>query len=327
MGSLVEQRNKQIEGLRGIALLLVVTYHLICRFGQLYLNKDYYILHYFGSAGTSFFLLITAYYLGNTAFSCKDFSLGDFLKKRIGKLWPPYAVSVVVIYLFLIPFPLPGRKVEIGDLLLNLIMANGYLERPYVDGSHWYLTTIVSYIGIVGLFRKGKIADNWVPYMIWMMTGVFFKFLKVPFLGKVLGNNFIGYAVVGLILYASIELKKRADAGWIMTGIVALFYIALVSGRAYFVELLVAVPIFIAVQYKKIGLLENGLLVKLGTVSYSIYLIHQNIGLSVEYQLMVLSGNYSIWYAVPALIITAIIGSGVYFVVEKNIKKRKRKKI
>lgn len=323
MGSIVEQRNKQIEGLRGIALLLVVTYHLICRFGQLYLNKDYYILHYFGSAGTSFFLLITAYYLGNAAFSGENFGVGDFLKKRIGKLWPTYAVSVVTIFLFLIPFPLPGRKVGIGDLFLNLIMVNGYLERPYVDGSHWYLTTIVSYIGIIGLFRKGNISDNWIPYMIWMITGVIFKFLNVPILGKILGNNFIGYAVVGLILYASIELKRRVGLGWIITGIVALFYIALVSGRAYFVELLVAVPIFVAVQYRKIGLLENWLLVKLGTVSYSIYLIHQNIGLSVEYQLMVLSGSYSIWYAVPALITAVIIGSFVYFVVEKNTKKRK----
>ena len=240
------------------------------------------------------------------------------MKKRIGKLWPTYAVSVIVIYIFLLFFQLPGREVTTKDVFLNLLMINGYIGLPYVDGSHWYLTTIFSFIVVVGLFRKMEISDNWIPYMLWMVLGVGAKHFKLLLLGKILGNNFIGYVILGLMLYLLIEKRDRIDVGWLMTGIASFFYIALVSGTAYCAELLLVVPAFIAVQYKKISLLENKVLVKLGTMSYSIYLIHQNIGLSIEYRLMILNGEYLFRYAIPALGVIVVVGFFMYTAVEKN---------
>ena len=311
-------RNVQIEGLRGFALLLIIVYHLVCRFGQLYLAKDNLVLHYLGSSGTTIFLLITSYYLGKISFVEGDFSYFKFLKSKILRLWPPYVISLFIIFIVLNIWVLPGRTVKISDLVLNLFWINGYVGTPYVDGSHWYLTTILSFSFIVGFFRKINISNKWWTYILWMSFGVFCKMLQIPIASNVLGNNFIGYSVIGIILYGYIVKRKKMNIGWKITYLSAIVYIFFLTGKSYGIELFIIIPIFIAAQYRKLKCFQIKGFVKLGTISYSIYLIHQNIGMTIEYQLLLKIGYYSIGYAFIAFIIIMLIGSALYLVTEKK---------
>ena len=56
-------RNKQIDGLRGITIFLIVIYHVFCRYSEIYLNRSIPLVKYFGTFGNSVFLLISAYFL------------------------------------------------------------------------------------------------------------------------------------------------------------------------------------------------------------------------------------------------------------------------
>ena len=39
----MKSRNQQVDGLRGITVLMIVFYHLICRYSELYLDKSIYL--------------------------------------------------------------------------------------------------------------------------------------------------------------------------------------------------------------------------------------------------------------------------------------------
>lgn len=54
----MKSRNQQVDGLRGITVLMIVFYHLICRYSELYLDKSIYFLNQWGKFGVSIFLLI-----------------------------------------------------------------------------------------------------------------------------------------------------------------------------------------------------------------------------------------------------------------------------
>lgn len=312
-------RNLQIDGLRGLAISLIVIYHLICRFGQLYLKLDNHILHHWGSFGTSIFLLITCFYLGKYAFQKSDFSYCKYVKSKMARLWPTYAICIILIFIVLYFWELPGRTSEFKDLFLNICMVNGYVGAPYIDGSHWYLTTILSLSLIVGFFRTINISQQWWAYVVWMAFGILAKYFKITVVSKMLGNSFIGYATIGIILFYVTFEHKRLTKGWIISLLIAIIYIFFVSGGVYGVELFFVVPLFCAVQNNKLKWLECKFFINLGTISYSIYLIHQNIGLTIEYHMMKKYGTYSYGYAVIALVCVTFIGLVIYNLVEKKV--------
>lgn len=301
-------RNKQIESLRGLAVFLILVYHMYCRFAQLYLNTNYLILQYFGSLGTSFFLIITCFYLGNSVFQQHKFSFYIFLKKKISRLWPTYAICVILIFIVLYTFPLPGRTPNWKDLILNIFFINGYIGTPYIDGSHWYLTTILSFFIVIGFFKAIHISQKWWSYTIWIIFGVVSKYLKLTVLSNILGNRFIGYAIIGILLYAVFYTNKKLTIGWTFNFVISIVYIFCIAGIKYGIELLIVIPLFLAAQRNKLSVLERRLLIKLGTVSYPIYLIHQNIGFVIEFELMNYFGIYSSFYAIFALVCVTTLG-------------------
>lgn len=49
------KKNLQIEGLRGCCVLLVVFFHIVYRFSQVYLKIDVPFLSHWGEFGTTIF--------------------------------------------------------------------------------------------------------------------------------------------------------------------------------------------------------------------------------------------------------------------------------
>lgn len=150
--------NYQVEGLRGLALFMVLVYHFFYQYFQLYPVNNYTpfpFLRYWGMIGVAIFFAISGYYF--------EKSTGGIylIKKRLLKLWPAYFCAITLIFIFTRRIGLPGRTVSFENYLLNIPFINGFLSKPYVDGAHWFLTTLVGCLICYSIIIKWKIQKEW----------------------------------------------------------------------------------------------------------------------------------------------------------------------
>lgn len=84
----MKTRNMQIEGLRGVAILMILIFHVFYRYQQIYSGNgsEYNWLKDWGSFGVCIFLLISCYYLINFDSAIASFSLLKYLIKKFMRL-------------------------------------------------------------------------------------------------------------------------------------------------------------------------------------------------------------------------------------------------
>ena len=308
----MKSRNKQIDGLRGITVLMIVLYHLICRYSELYLNKSIFFLNQWGKIGVSIFLLISSYYSIGPKWNKHS------ILKKILRLWPTYFVSITLTMLILRFLQLPGRTCGVNDYLLNCLFLNGFIGTPYVDGAHWYITTLISIIIINGIFNALNISDREFPYLIWMILAFLtVKVLKYSVIAQVLGGSYIGIACMGV----AIRNFHKNIKTWKAMLFLALMYSCIMLGIKYAIILMFVAPVIIATIKGKMNFLESKTLNKIGTISYPLYLIHQNVGMAIEYNMMIMFGKYSLWYVMIAIFLVVVLAIVLYTAVEKPSQK------
>lgn len=169
-------RNKQIEGLRGIAMVIVVCYHLIFGYLKHYgtpIENNFLGIKYWGYFGVSIFILISGY------FSQGENSIIRTIIKKVSRLWPAYVVAVFVIYITTTMFQLEGRTVSKLGFLANCLMLNGFIGIGYVDGAHWYITTLISCVIVSSALNKIKEPLKSICVVCWNI-GVVFLSISIP---------------------------------------------------------------------------------------------------------------------------------------------------
>lgn len=330
------KRNRQIDGLRGLTICLIVIFHLFCRYKEIYFGYTVQYLKWMGDFGNSIFLLISSYYLlGKYE---KKIDLKKFYLKKILRLWPCYAIAITITMIITRFFILPGRTCSWKDYMLNLFFLNGFLGRPYVDGAHWYITTLLGATIIIGLIKYFKISEYMLTYLCWIflegLTGV----LKITILNQLLGSSYVAIICIGISLRIMYQNKYKVESlfqfetrgyqyincnKWLILCIMCCIYHLMRRGINSVVCLLFALVLFVLAQRQRIVVLNNAILQFLGKISYPFYLIHQNIAYVIEYYMSTkfqfLSFNV---IACEAFLITLIIAIILYYVVEKPIQNR-----
>ena len=105
------KRIQELDALRGIAAMMVVLYHYTTRYDQLYEHSV--SLPFSFSYGTFFvqlFFIISGFVIFLTLDQTKN-SL-DFVVSRISRLYPAYWTAIVITFLSVQAFGLPGREVS-----------------------------------------------------------------------------------------------------------------------------------------------------------------------------------------------------------------------
>ena len=185
---MASSRNQQVEGLRGVAIMIIVLYHVVFRFQQIYLGEMTWT-NPMGRFGTCLFMIISCYYLVDFKKSNSDFSLSRYLKKKFWRLWPCYAIAITITAVVIHIWPLPERMSTLTDWILNIIFVNGFIDTPYIDGAHWYLTTLISFIVISGIAKKIKLDKTPFFYLGWMIVFVIAKAFDIEFVAILLGGG------------------------------------------------------------------------------------------------------------------------------------------
>lgn len=291
------ERNKQIDGLRGITILLIAIFHLFCRYREIYCGYTIWYLKWMGDFGNSIFLLISSYFL--IGIIGKKIHLKKFISKKIVRLWPSYIVAITVIMVSTHFFSLPGRTCSWKDYLLNVVFLNGFLGHAYVDGAHWYITALIGATITVAIIKYYQIEEYSLTYVAWLFLEGISGLLGITPLNQILGSSYApiicigiaihimqqkGYKIRGLLKIREYALREYFNNNkWFFLCIICYGYLFLRKGRLSFICLCMALPVFLLAIKKKMVFLENSVVRFMGMISYPFYLIHQNLAYLIEY--------------------------------------------
>ncbi len=268
------QRIDVVNALRAFAAIFVAWGHFAGKHGKyLALSGKY------GYLGVEVFFVISGFvipwslYRGH--YLLRDYS--RFLLKRNLRLYPPYvasiALTILVVNFVLAPMQHhPGIAVTGRDLLFHFTYLNDIVGVPWINVVYWTLAIEFQWYLLIGLMfpllaspkngrRFAAIAGMMVLYFATVRHDRF-VFHSIPiFLIGVLAFQYRAQLIclremLGLI--AVMVLAMAGPIGWIVAGV------ATATG------LLVALSTF-----------HSPGLNRLGDVSYSLYLLHLPIGLSL----------------------------------------------
>jgi len=69
--------------------------------------------------------------------------------------------------------------------------------------------------------------------------------------------------------------------------------------------------------YDKLNFLNNVICIWIGKISYSLYLIHQNVGFWIEYQLMKKINAYHLFFALIAIVVVVLLAVIIFYFIER----------
>jgi peptidoglycan/LPS O-acetylase OafA/YrhL len=276
-------RLLELDALRGLSALFIVIFHYTVRYHEIY-GHSFSPLPVFnlGQYGIHLFFIISGFVIFMTLQNTnKPF---DFLISRFSRLYPAYWAALLVTFSVVFIFGLPGREVTIKDAFINLSMLSFYFTSPYVDGAYWSLTYELPFYAVMFLlFMLGLVNRIELIGAIWLalqITGYIAQtILGLHISDRVSAVLLLPYAnlfIAGMIFYKikvhGGSLVRQLLIGgclliqWIMYGVV--------SGIVVTIYLM----IFYLFVTDRLSYIKLNPLIFLGTISYCLYLIHQNIG-------------------------------------------------
>ncbi|OFI33865.1 acyltransferase family protein [Alteromonas lipolytica] len=272
-------RLLELDALRGIAAIAVVFYHYFYRYNVLYghegVSVDWTI---YGKHGVQLFFVVSGFVI--------FWSLNrthkplDFIVSRFSRLYPAYWFAVICTSSFLLYFGLDGRNVTLYEVIINLSMIQEFLRVKHVDGVYWTLTvelTFYFWVFVFFIFNQLKnIAYFLILFLLISVLSVLDFLPPNNIVDKLLIMKHLPFFSVGVCLYSFIH--KDFSGKWL-----ALLLISLSTVYFYYDVYLTIMFLFVfAVFYLAIAghlkfLIFTPFLF-LGSISYSLYLVHQNIG-------------------------------------------------
>lgn len=316
-------KNYQIQFLRGIGCLVIVFYHFFCRYKQIYYN-DYgqpFLAKKLGIIGVYLFLVLTGYYL----IPRKQISPVKYLKKRLKSIYPSYLISIIVIFLLsLCGYLGANREVSFIVFIQNVFMINGFINTPYVDGAHWYMTYIVVFITMMSLIICTKNENNKNIYISWILINLVLymltKIIKNPILQEIVllsGGTYAPLIVIGISV-RNLKDCKFTIKEFMIINLLSYLSIFLTSGIFNcLVTIILTYIVWNAINNKIKYLNKFSLIVKIGDISYIIYLIHQNIGYMIMNYLNRNWGFHFIICIIISSIIILILSYIIKFIIVK----------
>jgi peptidoglycan/LPS O-acetylase OafA/YrhL len=279
-----------------LAALLVLLFHYTTRYDDIFGHVgDYPInLPWAGIAGVTIFFSLSGYFAAVGL--QKKINPIKFLVKKLVRLYPVYWVAIIVTFIT-ITFLLSERSIQFKDMVVNFTMFQSLLGFSSVDGAYWtQIYDLIFYIDIfliicIGLRKKADIvvlcwsllmllpeifsALNYVPW------SYFYKVAN-PFLLWGYGHIFAAGAALYFILCGNIRSRILSSFSLIF----CLTRQVLHDSTTRLVSLVIALIIIaLSTIAQNYGIVPSNRILKLlkpltsiASVSYPLYLIHQNCG-------------------------------------------------
>ena len=179
---------------------------------------------------------------------------------------------------------LRDQQLSLKEFLENLPMIQTLLSVRLVDGAYWTLAIEVCFYGCMFLLFLGRSLQRIEPLLViwialkWLWATEFFGLHHMSWaLGAILIQQYIPFFAIGMICYRL--FTGTTSVRWA----IAIIAFAIVTelcldGVEMGVVAVVVAAIFLLVSTGRAGWLRQRPLLWLGTISYPLYLLHENIG-------------------------------------------------
>ena len=315
-------RIADLDALRGLAALAVVLFHYTTRYTELYGHEGQLVASLpWGHYGVQLFFGISGFVIFMTLDRTR--TLVDFALSRGSRLYPAYWTAMVATTAVMLAAGMDDLLVSPGVFAADLTMMQSFVGLPSVDGVYWTLGVELAFYFAMGTLFQLRLLRRIEPVLIaWMALHWLWTFAPALLgvepswlLGSLLVQAHIPYFAIGIAAYRlrSAAVDRRPAQAVI---IIALVTIAACDGP---VPLLVggaSAALLMLVALRGVPLLGARPLVWLGAVSYSLYLLHQNIGyaLIAGLERAGLDPNLAVAATLPAILLLA---AAVTFLVER----------
>lgn len=341
----MQSRINHLDGLRGLAILLVIAFHAYSRWSDLvpYGNayQDFPLFKY-GWLGVQLFFMISGFVIFMTLDNTIHFRA--FIYRRLLRLYPAMLFASVLIYLTAsILSERPAGSPNVLSLIpgltfiepswwskllgIKIIPLEGVFWSLYVEFKFYILAGIIYFylgrryllpslfilfIGSVGVIGVSKVVDS---EFINVLAGI----------GRALSLRYFGWFCAGAIFY--MYQQTKAERYYYMgLGVMTVSAIA-VSERLAVSEICAALMVssLFAISLKSAffqRLLTCKIFIFFGFISYPLYLIHENamISLIVKSSLYLPAVNMFFYPFIGLAIL-----SGISFFIAKECEPRARR--
>ncbi len=303
-------RIVELDALRGIAALAVTVFHYTTHYGHEIghvTNPSFGFSA--GNYGVQLFFLISGFVILMTLERTK--TAMDFVVSRFSRLFPMYWAAIVATTGVIYFAGLPGQQFTAVELLANLTMIQEILGFEHLDGSYWTLQIeFFFYAQMLLWFSLGLLPRiRWIV-LGWLAVAMIFAFYE-KFAGKslsyTLGSLLIAQHIpffgIGVLFYRTYSHPDEARGNYLIIA-AAVVVIALTRPLPYTGAALAGTAVFWLFVSNRLGWLRLAPLAYLGTISYSLYLLHQVIGYDLLYPLehRGVSGDAAVLLTIIALL-------------------------
>ena len=304
---------------------MVLLYHYTTRFAELFPHAGPLPFNFAaGEFGVELFFVISGFVITMTLERSK--SASDFLVARFSRLYPAYWTGVLLTSVVLAIAAGPFHAPSANQLGFNLTMAQEFFHVPSIDGVYWTLEVeLLFYALALAVFTTGSMRRLEKPLLVWLLVAALFasplwgSYVDgKPFAGALARLLILPYApffAMGVAFHRIYRNEGSRAWNW---GLIA-FALAIVLLSAPFAMALVTLVACLAFSLLlrgHLGFLRLRPLVFLGTISYSLYLVHQKIGHTVMAK-MVEDGTTPAAAMVAATLLSLGLATALTFLVER----------
>lgn len=279
-GSGTVSRLTEVDVLRGLAAVAVVVFHY-AGYCQRYFADFPFTLHA-GRYGVQLFFVISGFFIYRTLE--RSGNAKEFIFLRFSRIYPAYWATLLMLLFFEIIQS--GANAWFGGYLVNATMWQSFVGFPNVDDVYWTLGVEMSFYILMAILLASR-AINYakVVVLIWLgMANIWFVLHGGPPENMTVIDQFARiltcapFFIAGMMFY----LIKKSPAQFLVHSTIVIFLCVVTAWATGGTEMgIVSLVVFTLMGLAllgKLGFLVSRVTLWLGAISYSLYLVHRNLG-------------------------------------------------
>lgn len=290
-----QSRIAVLDAFRALAIIAVLFYHIgflaELEFATPLSGAPGFWMRVFsyGWLGVEFFFMISGFVIFMTL--ARVAGPIEFAVRRFARLYPAYLVCALLVYLVTSLVPYPTNQHPLYDLAIAPLVDAPFFHASYISGAYWSLVAEARFyfwVCVIYTLFAGRFEMAWSLFCI---LGYAAAWNLAPAYSDVIGGEYLPFFTLGIAFYKIFDGKFDRWAAVLL--LIAVLGIALFWSQenhdcnpAIMLVIIASfVGLFALFLDKRLDFIATRPLLFLGRISYALYLVHLEIGISLIYWL------------------------------------------